>query len=119
MILVDTSVWIEHLRNANTELARLLEAGAVLCHPFVVGEIACGTLRHRADVLDALGSLPQAPVASHDEAMTFLDRQAIAGRGIGWVDVHLLASTALAADARLWSFDKRLTAIATGLGIAR
>lgn len=118
MILVDTSVWIDHFRRRDASLVHLLDAGLVLCHPFVIGELACGHLRDRARILDALGSLASAPVAAHHEAILFLHRHALAGRGIGWLDVHLLASTALAADARLWTRDKRLASVAAGLGMA-
>lgn len=117
MILVDTSVWVDHLRRGDAKLALALESGLVLCHPFVVGELACGHLHHRATVLDALGKLPQIPLATHDEAMLFTDRHGLTGRGIGWVDVHLLAGTALAGDAYLWTRDKRLAAVAGDLGL--
>jgi predicted nucleic acid-binding protein len=116
VILVDTSVWIEHLRRGETALVRMLESSLVLCHPFVIGELACGHLHDRAEVLDALGKLPRTPVASHDEALIFLDQHGLAGRGIGWIDVHLLASTVLASDAYLWTRDKRLAAVAADLG---
>lgn len=118
MILVDTSVWVDHLRHNDTGLAWALESSLVLCHPFVIGELACGSLRQRAVVLDALAKLTMAPVATHDEAMLFAQRHALAGCGIGWVDVHLLASTALAGGARLWTRDKRLAAVAERLGLA-
>jgi predicted nucleic acid-binding protein len=118
VILVDTSVWVDHLRRSDADLAQALASGLVLCHPFVIGELACGNLRYRAMVLDALANLAVAPVATHDEAMLFAQRHALAGRGIGWVDVHLLASTALAGDARLWTRDKRLAAVAMELGVA-
>lgn len=115
MILVDTSVWIDHLRRGDAELSRSLDAVLVLCHPFVLGELACGRLRDRETTLAALGDLPSAPLASHQEAMVFLNRYSLAGRGIGWVDVHLLASTALAGDAKLWTRDRRLAAVAADL----
>lgn len=118
MILADSSVWIEHFRRRNGALAGLLEQGLVLCHPFVIGELACGQLKHRARVLDALGLLSCTPVASHVEALAFLDRHRLGGAGIGWVDVHLLAATALAGDARLWTRDKRLVRAAESLGLA-
>lgn len=115
MILVDSSVWIDHLRRAEPALVRALESVVVLCHPFVIGELACGHLRQRGKFLAALKAMPAAPVASHEEAATFLERHHLAGRGIGWVDVHLLASTALAGDARLWTRDKRLAVVAADL----
>ena len=118
MILVDTSVWVEHLRSRNATLARELEAGRVLAHPFVIGELACGNLRNRSEVLDLLGRLPSIPTATHGEALHFLERCALMGRGIGFIDVHLLASAALATPARLWTRDRRLAAVATELGLA-
>lgn len=118
MILVDTSVWIDHLRRTDPALTSALESGLVLCHPFVIGELACGRLRQRSKVLYALNAMPAAPVATHDEALVFLAHHRLAGRGIGWVDVHLLASTALADGARLWTRDKRLAAVAADLGFS-
>jgi hypothetical protein len=118
VILVDTSVWVEHLRSGNATLAAELEAGRVLVHPLVIGELACGTLRNRREVLDLLGRLPSVPTASHAEALDFLERRALMGRGIGFIDVHLLASAALGAPTRLWSRDRRLSAIAIELSLA-
>jgi predicted nucleic acid-binding protein len=117
VILVDSSIWIDHLRRTIPALVKALESGLVLCHPFVTGEFACGHLRDRIRFLDALADMPTAPVATHAEALTFLDRHALAGRGIGWVDVHLLASTALAGGTRLWTHDKRLAALAADIGL--
>ena len=115
MILVDTSVWVDHLRRADAALADLLERGAVLMHPFVVGEIACGSLARRAAVLELLQHLPMAEVADTDEILSFIDRRGLHGQGIGLIDIHLLASTALTAGARLWTRDKRLRAAAEAL----
>lgn len=117
MILVDTSVWVEHLRRGLPELAAMLEAGDVLTHPLVLGELACGNLRNRARILADLGALPFAPRATDDEALAFLENRQLMGRGVGIVDVHLLASVALAGDARLWTFDKRLGSAAEELGL--
>lgn len=117
MILVDTSVWVEHLRSGNAALAAELEAGRVLAHPLVVGELACGTLRNRREVLDLLGRLPSAPTATHAEALDFIERRALMGRGIGFIDVHLLASAALASPTQLWTRDRRLAAIASELSL--
>ncbi|HEU4368755.1 MAG TPA: PIN domain-containing protein [Methylomirabilota bacterium] len=117
MILVDTSVWVEHLRSGNPRLADELGAGRVLAHPFVIGELACGTLRNRREVLDLLGRLPAVPIAGHAEALDFLERRVLMGRGIGYIDVHLLASAALAAPARLWTRDRRLAAVAAELDL--
>ena len=115
MILVDTSVWVDHLRRTDAALADLLERGTVLMHPFVVGEIACGGLAHRPAVLDLLQQLPMAEVADTNEVLGFIERRGLHGRGIGLVDVHLLASTALTTGARLWTRDKRLRAAAEAL----
>jgi predicted nucleic acid-binding protein len=118
MILVDTSVWVDHLRATNDALASLLDAGAVLMHPFVTGELALGQLRQRQIVLTALSDLPQAIVATDLEILGFIDRHAICGRGIGYVDVHLLAAVRLTADTKLWTSDRRLHGIAEELGLA-
>lgn len=117
MILVDTSVWVEHLRSGNATLADGLDAGDVLVHPHVIGELACGNLKNRKEVLDLLGHLPFAPIASDAEALALIARRTLMGRGIGYVDVHLLASTILAAGARLLTLDRRLRAAATALGV--
>ena len=118
MILVDTSVWIDHLRSGDLPLARALESGRVLMHPFVVGELACGNLQQRAVVLRLLGALPAAPTATDPEVLDMIERRALMGRGIGYNDAHLLASTALAADARLWTRDRRLERVAAELDLA-
>ncbi|MEO6742969.1 MAG: type II toxin-antitoxin system VapC family toxin [Caldimonas sp.] len=117
MILVDSSVWIDHLRRPVGRLAALLRAGQVACHPFVIGEIACGRVRERARFLTDLALLPQMAVATHAEALAFVESNRLAGGGIGWVDVHLLASTVLATPSTLWSRDKRLMAAAERLGV--
>lgn len=116
MILVDSSVWIDHLRRADAELRRLLALGQVLCHPFVIGEMACGHLRQRTAFVAQLKALPLARAASHDEALALVENHALAGRGIGWADVHLLGSTLLSGPAALWTRDKRLAAVAAELG---
>ena len=117
MILVDTSVWIDHLRRGDAHLMATLLAGHVLIHPWVIGEIACGTLRERGQVLDLLQSLPLSPVALEDEVLFFIEQYALMGRGIGYVDIHLLASAQLA-GARLWTRDKRLVVVANELGMS-
>ncbi len=117
MVLVDTSVWIEHLRKGDAALSAVLETGQVLMHPFVLGELACGNLNNRAGLLALLRALPPAPVATADEALGFIDRHQLMGRGIGYIDVHLLASAALAAPARLWTRDKRLANVAVDLNL--
>ena len=118
MILVDTSVWVDHLRRGDAELAGLLERGQVLMHPYVVGEIACGSLADREVTLDLLRELPMAAVAEPDEALGFIELRGLHGQGIGYVDVHLLASTALNAGSTLWTRDKRLRDAAHALGCA-
>jgi predicted nucleic acid-binding protein len=115
MILVDTSVWIDHLRRGDPALIAALEAGRVLMHPFVVGELACGNLRNRVELLSLLRDLPPAPVATDAEALGFIDRHGLMGRGIGYLDVHLLASVALATPARVWTRDRRLAMVADAL----
>ena len=116
MILADTSVWVDHLRRGNARLVETLEASVVLCHPFVIGELACGTLRNRASVLALLGELPQATVAGHDEVLTLLQARRLMGRGLGYVDVCLLAA-ALLDGATLWTRDKRLAQAAKTIGV--
>ena len=116
MILADTSVWVDHLRHGNRELVGHLDAGEVACHPFVIGELACGRLNHRAELFELLNRLPSLPTASHDEAMTFVEARRLDGRGLGWVDVHLLASAVLS-GARLWTLDRRLADAASATGI--
>jgi len=115
MILVDTSVWVDHLRDGAPALAAALEQGSVLMHPFVLGELACGNLKNRGEVLRLLVELPAAPMATDPEALDYIERRALMGRGIGYFDVHLLASVALAGTARLWTRDKRLAAVAVDL----
>ncbi len=118
MILVDTSVWVDHLRDGATALAAALEQGSVLMHPFVLGELACGNLKNRGEVLRLLGALPAAPVATDPEALDYIERRALMGRGIGYLDVHLLAAVALVGTARLWTRDMRLAAVAADLKLA-
>lgn len=117
MILVDTSVWVEHLRSRNSALAELLERGAVLIHPFVLGEVALGNLGQRELVLDSLSNLPMATAASDAEVLGYINSAKLWGMGIGYVDAHLLASTRLTRDACLWTRDRRLDAAAEALGL--
>jgi predicted nucleic acid-binding protein len=117
VILVDTSVWVEHLRAGNGRLEELLEGGQVLAHPFVVGEIALGNLKQRALVLKSLREIPRASVASDDEVFDLIERRRLHGLGIGYVDVHLLASTLLSDHAALWTRDRRLHEAAVRLGV--
>ena len=118
MVLVDTSVWVAHLRAGDADLADLLNAGQVLSHPFVIGELAMGNLRDRAGLLADLGRLPAAEVATDAEVRALIEREALHGLGIGYVDAHLLASACLTRDARLWTQDRRLADIATRMGVA-
>ena len=118
MILVDTSVWISHLRSEERNLTMQLNRDQVLIHPMVVGELACGNLRNRKEVLTLLGGLPRVLVADHDEVLFFIERHELMGSGIGYVDAHLLASTALAQSARLWTHDLRLAQVAFELNLA-
>jgi hypothetical protein len=118
VILVDTSVWVDHLRAGDEALAGLLGDSEVLAHPFVIGELALGRLRQPELVLGALQDLPQAEVATDREVLHFIDRHALSGLGIGYVDAHLLAATRLTKGASLWTRDKRLLAAAQRLGLA-
>jgi hypothetical protein len=118
MILVDTSVWIDHLRTGDATLAALLNSSQAMMHPFVLGELACGNLQQRLELLALLKALPQITVARDDEVLFFIDRHTLMGRGIGYVDAHLLASVALDAGVRLWTRDKRLQALAEELQMA-
>jgi len=117
MILVDTSVWVDHLRAGDERLATLLEAGRVLAHSFVIGEIALGHLRKREPILSALSRLPQATVATDTEVLMFIEKHSLMGIGIGYVDAHLLASTRLSAGAALWTRDKRLLGAAERMNL--
>lgn len=117
MILVDTSIWIDHLRSGNERLARILETGVVLAHAWVIGEIALGHLHRRREVLHLLLSLPRAALASDDEVVAFIERNALHGTGIGYVDAQLLASTRLTPGALLWTQEKRLASIARRMRI--
>ena len=118
MILVDTSVWVDHLRHGDTALADCLNAGRVLAHPFVTGELALGNLRQAAHILESLRDLPQAAVATSGEVLHFISRHALSVLGVGYVDVHLLASARLTPGASLWTRDKRLLAVAARLSLA-
>jgi hypothetical protein len=113
-MLIDASVWVNHLRRGDATLSALLHRDEVECHPFVIGELACGSLRRRAEVLTLLQRLPQVPVVGHDEVLAFIERRRLMGRGIGWIDAHLLASAALS-NTLLWSRDRRLSEVAREL----
>lgn len=118
MLLVDTSVWVDHLRLGDEGLASALGRNEVMIHPFVLGEIALGNLANRALVLASLADLPRAVIAADDEVLGFIDRARLHGRGVGYVDAHLLASARLTAGAKLWTRDKRLLEVATALSLA-
>ena len=117
-VLVDTSVWIDHLRSSDDLLVTLLNNHRVLMHSMIRGELACGHLRHRLQILTLLKNLPHVSEATHDETMTFMDNKQFMGRGIGFVDVHLLAATVLTPGARIWTRDSRLSVVAQSLEIA-
>lgn len=118
MILVDSSVWVDHLRVSEPVLVELLSTGQVLTHPFVVGELACGNLKNRNAVLSLLQDLPAAPVATDEEVLFFIEQHGLMGRGIGYVDAHLLSAVSLAGNGRLWTRDKRLCAVTESLRLA-
>ena len=118
MILVDTSVWIDHLRAGVAELEALLNSYRVLVHPVVIGELACGNLRNRSEVLALLGGLPQARAASNDEVLYFIEQQSLMGKGIGYIDAQLLASVAITPPAAIWTRDRRLSSVAKDLQLA-
>jgi len=117
LILVDTSVWIDHLQTSIGLLADALEAEDVLVHPFVIGELACGEMKERHKVLGLLTTLPSIVVATDEEVLLFIENHRLMGKGIGYVDAHLLASTTLTDGAQLWTRDRRLGALAAQLQI--
>ena len=117
MILVDSSVWIDHLRAAEPMLVELLNSGQVLAHPFVVGELACGNLNNRKAILSLLQDLPRAPIATDQEVLRFVERHSLMGKGIGYVDAHLLAATSLEDGGLLWTRDKRFQAVAESMNL--
>ena len=118
MILVDTSIWIDHLRQSSERLVQLLDTGQVLAHPYVIGELALGSLHNRNAVLDALQNIAQAPVATDNEVLHLIETNALYGIGIGYIDAHLLASARLSPGTMLWTRDKRLLDASTRLGLA-
>ncbi len=116
MVLVDTSVWVSHLRNGNTSLANLLNNGDVVCHPFIIGELACGNLKNRAEILSLLQALPMSIEAEHDEVMTFIENNQLMRKGLGYIDVHLLAAASLT-EVSIWTIDKKLDAVSQEMGL--
>jgi predicted nucleic acid-binding protein len=116
MILADTSVWVSHLSRGSVALAARLDEEQVVMHPYIIGELACGEMRNRRQILELLTTLPTAAVASDREALAMIERRKLMGRGLGWVDVHLLASAVLS-GCRIWSHDKQLVAAAAELKV--
>jgi predicted nucleic acid-binding protein len=117
MILADTSIWIDHLRKGDDHLVDLLNHSRVTIHPFVLGELACGNLRNRQDILRLLRDLPRLNPATDEEVLYFIEKMALMGQGIGYIDAHLLAAVTLSSPVRLWTRDKRLLAVAGTLGL--
>lgn len=117
-VLVDTSVWIDHLRNKDEQLISLLKQNQVLMHPMIRGELACGCFHNRDQILSLLKNLPQVPEATHDEAVYCLDKNKLMGKGIGFIDLHLLSSTLLAKNTLLWTRDRRLLKLALSLKLS-
>lgn len=118
MILIDTSVWIDHLHKSHPQVVEALEREDVATHPFIIGELACGSIANRHEVLHLLAALPTITVATHDEVLLVIERHGLMGRGIGYIDAHLITSVMLTENARLWTADRRLHEIAASLGIA-
>jgi len=114
MVLVDTSVWVEHLRSGNLGLENLLNEGRVVCHPFIVGELACGNLSNRSEILSLLQALPLVNHAEHEEVMHFIESYSLMGRGLGYIDMHLIAS-ALLTKVPIWTLDKKLKEVSSKL----
>jgi predicted nucleic acid-binding protein len=117
MVLVDTSVWVSHLRHGAIGLETLLNEGLVVCHPFIAGELACGNLLNRSEILVHLTALPQAIMVQHEEVMHFIEKHSLMGKGLGYIDIHLLAS-ALLTRVSLWTLDQKLHEATVNLGMA-
>lgn len=116
MVLVDTSVWVSHFREGGVGLEKLLNDGQVVCHPFIVGELACGNLKNRREILAYLRSLPMAISAEDEEVLNFIENNQLMGTGLGYIDIHLIASAVLT-NVSLWTFDKTLDKITKKIGI--
>lgn len=116
MVLVDTSVWVEHLRRGDIGLDKLLNEGYVFCHPFIIGELACGNLKNRLRILSLLQALPEVTIAEHEEVMKFIENYSLMGKGLGYIDIHLLVS-ALLTGVLLWTLDKQLKNVSLELGL--
>jgi predicted nucleic acid-binding protein len=116
VVLVDTSVWIAHLRHGDIGLEALLHGGQVVCHPFIVGELACGNLRNRSEIISLVQRLPGAIQAEHEEVKQFIEHHGLMGKGLGYIDMHVLTAARLTGVA-LWTLDKRLNDVAIKLGL--
>jgi len=117
MVLVDTSVWVAHLRDGTIGLEEMLEEGDAVCHPFIIGELACGNLKNRSEILSLLQALPMAVHAEHEEVIQFIENHRLMGKGLGYIDVHLLASANLM-EVQLWTLDKRLKKVSSKMALA-
>jgi len=116
MLLVDTSVWVRHLREGDQGLEKLLNNGEVMCHPYIVGELACGNLKNRNEVISLLQLLPSAALVNHEEVLQFIEENKLMGKGLGYIDVHLCASAVLT-GVQMWTYDRRLNETNEALGI--
>lgn len=116
MLLVDTSVWVRHLREGDPGLEKLLNNGEVMCHPYIVGELACGNLKNRNEVISLLQLLPSAALVNHEEVLQFIEGNKLMGKGLGYIDVHLCASAVLT-GVQMWTYDRRLNETNEALGI--
>ncbi len=116
MVLVDTSVWVSHLREGNAKFEGLLNNGDVVCHPFIVGELACGNIKNRAEILSLLQALPMSNQAEHNEVMKFIENNQLMGSGLGYIDVHLLAAASLT-EVLIWTTDKKLKDVSQKMGL--
>jgi predicted nucleic acid-binding protein len=116
MVLVDTSVWVAHLRAGDVGLEVLLNEGLVFCHPFIVGELACGNLKNRSEILSLLHALPMVTALENEEVMRFIESHRLAGKGLGYIDMHLLAS-AMLSGVPLWTLDRKLKGVSSELGL--
>lgn len=117
MVLVDTSVWVAHFRDGSIGLGELLNDGQVVCHPFIIGELACGNLKNKREILSLLETLPTATQAEHEEVMQFIETNSLIGKGLGYIDMHLLAS-AILTHVHLWTLDKKLNEVSSLLGVS-
>ena len=117
MVLVDTSVWISHFRKGNSQLQDLLTEGKVACHPFIIGELACGTIKNRKEILTLLEALPKTTLAEHEEVLYFIEQHQLMGKGLGYIDIHLLASAQLS-EVLMWTLDKNLKDAADELNLS-